>query len=92
MLCAWVRGWQAYYVSAIQAAFDATPLSCKNAAILVMGPADSSAARSLQSAFDCVHSFDRKVPEEYGQPTMDEHAADDYSTSARSPRSQLPAK
>ena len=67
-----------YFVSAVEAVFEATPLSCATAAILVIGPASAPATTSLASAFECVHQIARAVKENHEQPKLDRHAADDY--------------
>ena len=67
-----------YFVSAVQAVFDATPLSCANAAILVIGPVDAAPSVSLAAAFECTQLLARAVEEPRGPPTVDTRAGDDY--------------
>ena len=67
-----------YFVSAVQAVFDATPLSCANAAILVIGPVDAAPSVSLAAAFECTQLLARAVEEPRGAPTVDPRAGDDY--------------
>lgn len=67
-----------YFVSAVQAVFDATPLSCANTAILVIGPVDAAPSVSLAAAFECTQLLARAVEEPRGPPTVDPRAGDDY--------------
>ena len=67
-----------YFLSAVQAVFDATLLSCANATILVIGPVDAAPSVSLAAAFECTQLLARAVEEPRGAPTVDPRAGDDY--------------
>ncbi len=67
-----------YFVSVVRTVFEATPLSCANAAILVIGPADAAPSTALAAAFECVQLLARTVTEDRGEPTFDKQAGDDY--------------
>lgn len=68
-----------YYVSAIRAVFDSSPLNCGNAAVLAIGDAAAPALAEIAATFDCAVVPRRRVLEEEGPPQMMDGAGDDYA-------------
>ncbi|KAL1515549.1 hypothetical protein AB1Y20_002169 [Prymnesium parvum] len=68
-----------YYAGLVAAVFNATPLSCANTRIVVLGPPGNPAVEQLSQSFECATVEARLTIEIHSSPQEDPTAGDDYT-------------